>query len=289
MKRLRFAVRTLLRTPSVTGVAVLSLALGIGATTSIFSLFNYLLLKPLSVEEPEKLVNLSAPGPKPGSTSCDDAGGCQDVFSYPMFRDLERAQTVFTGIAAHRSFGANLLWRGQAMSGEGMLVSGSYFPVLGLQPALGRLLNPDDDAMDGAPVVVLSHAYWQTHFEGSPAVLNEPLIVNGTPLTIVGVAPVGFQGTTLAIMPNVFVPITLRNSMQPGTNPLNRRRDYWAYLFARLKPGVSIEQATTAINVPYRGVINDVEVPLQQGMSEQTLGRFKTKQVVIEEGYRGQS
>ena len=289
MKRLRFAVRTLLRTPSVTGIAVISLALGIGATTAIFSLFNYMLLKPLPVEEPERLVNLSAPGPKPGSTSCDDAGGCQDVFSYPMFRDLERAQTVFAGIAAHRSFGANLLWRGQAMSGEGMLVSGSYFPVLGLRPALGRLLNPDDDAMDGAPVVVLSHAYWQTHFEGSPAVLNEPLIVNGTPLTIVGVAPVGFQGTTLAIMPNVYVPITLRNSMQLGTNPLNRRRDYWAYLFARLKPGVSIEQATTAINVPYRGVINDVEVPLQQGMSEQTLGRFKTKQVVIEEGYRGQS
>ena len=289
MKRLRFAVRTLLRTPSVTAVAVISLALGIGATTSIFSLFNYILLKPLSVEEPERLVNLSAPGPKPGSTSCNDAGSCQDVFSYPMFRDLERAQTVFTGIAAHRSFGANLLWRGQAMSGEGMLVSGSYFPVLGLRPALGRLLNPDDDAMDGAPVVVLSHAYWQSHFESSPAVLNEPLIVNGTPLTIVGVAPVGFHGTTLAIMPSVYVPITLRNSMQPGTNPLDRRRDYWAYLFARLKPGVSIEQATTAINVPYRGVINDVEVPLQQGMSEQTLGRFKEKQVVIEEGYSGQS
>ena len=141
MKRLRFAVRTLLRTPSVTGIAVISLALGIGATTAIFSLFNYMLLKPLPVEEPERLVNLSAPGPKPGSTSCDDAGGCQDVFSYPMFRDLERAQTVFTGIAAHRSFGANLLWRGHAMSGEGMLVSGSYFPVLGLRPALGRLLK----------------------------------------------------------------------------------------------------------------------------------------------------
>ena len=237
MKRLRFALRTLAKTPSVTVIAILSLALGIGATTSIFSLFQQFLLRELPVEEPRMLVNLSAPGPKPGSTSCDDAGPCEAVFSYPMFRDLEKAQTVFTGIAAHRSFGANLSWRGQAMSGEGLLVSGSYFPVLGLRPALGRLLAPDDDAsVDGSPVVVLSHAYWQTHFESNPAVLNEPLIVNGQTLTIVGVAPVGFTGTTLGTMPQVYVPITLRNSMQPGPNGLNRRRDYWAYLFARLKP-----------------------------------------------------
>lgn len=290
MKRLRFALRTLAKTPSVTVIAILSLALGIGATTSIFSLFQQFLLRELPVEEPRMLVNLSAPGPKPGSTSCDDAGPCEAVFSYPMFRDLEKAQTVFAGIAAHRSFGANLSWRGQAMSGEGLLVSGSYFPVLGLRPALGRLLAPDDDAsVDGSPVVVLSHAYWQTHFESNPAVLNEPLIVNGQTLTIVGVAPVGFTGTTLGSMPQVYVPITLRNSMQPGTNGLDRRRDYWAYLFARLQAGISIEQARIAINVPYQSIINEVEVPLQQGMSAQTLARFKAKQLVLEEGYRGQS
>ena len=108
MKRLRFALRTLAKTPSVTAIAIVSLALGIGATTSIFSLFQQFLLRELPVEEPGMLVNLSAPGPKPGSTSCDDAGPCEAVFSYPMFRDLEKAQTVFTGIAAHRSFGANL-------------------------------------------------------------------------------------------------------------------------------------------------------------------------------------
>jgi predicted permease len=290
MKRLRFALRTLAKTPSVTAIAIISLALGIGATTAIFSLFQQFLLSELPVEEPRMLVNLSAPGPKPGSTSCNDAGPCEAVFSYPMFRDLEKAQTVFTGIAAHRSFGANLSWRGQAMSGEGMLVSGDYFPVLGLRPAIGRLLGPDDDAsVEGSPVVVLSHAYWQTHFASNPAVLNEPLIVNGQTLTIVGVAPAGFTGTTLGTMPHVYVPITLRNSMQPGSNGLNRRRDYWAYLFARLKPGVSIEQATRAINVPYRAVINEVEVPLQQGMSTQTLARFKSRQVVLEVGHRGQS
>ena len=102
MKRLRFALRTLAKTPSVTAIAIISLALGIGATTAIFSLYHRVLLRPLYVEEPKMLVNLSAPGPKPGSISCDDAGGCETVFSYPMFRDLEKVQTVFTGIAAHR-------------------------------------------------------------------------------------------------------------------------------------------------------------------------------------------
>src|SRR5262245_16451191 len=121
MKNLRLALRTLLRTPSTTAVAIVSLGLGIGATTSIFSIFNQMLLRPLPVTEPSRLVNLSAPGPKPGSQSCNDAGGCDAVFSYPMFRDLEKTQTVFTGIAAHRSFGANLAYRGQTMSGEGML------------------------------------------------------------------------------------------------------------------------------------------------------------------------
>lgn len=290
MKNLRFALRTLLKTPSVTIIAIVSLGLGIGATTSIFSIFNQLLLRPLSVHEPGRLVNLAAPGPKPGSQSCNNAGGCDVVFSYAMFRDLEKAQTVFTGIAAHRTFGANLAYRGQTLSGQGMLVSGSYFPVLGIQAALGRLLGPGDDrAVGESPVVVLSHAYWRTRFEASPAVLNETLTVNGQSMTIVGVAPVGFEGTTLGARPQVYLPITMRGFMQPGFRGFDQRRNYWAYLFARLKPGVSIEQARIAINVPYRAIINDVEVPLQQGMSEQTMTRFKVKEVLLEEGFRGQS
>src|SRR5207247_2509020 len=121
-------------------IAVVSLALGIGATTAIFSLFNQILLRPLPVQESNRLVNLAAPGPKPGSQSCSQTGDCDAVFSYTMFRDLEKEQTVFTGIAAHRLFGANLAYRGQTVSGQGLLVSGSYFQVLGLQPAIGRLL-----------------------------------------------------------------------------------------------------------------------------------------------------
>src|SRR5229473_1822458 len=113
MLNLKFALRTLFKTPFVTIVAIVSLALGIGANAAIFSLFNQLLLRPLAVPQPDQLVNLAAPGPKPGSQSCSQAGDCDTVFSYAMFRDLERAQTTpFTGIAAHVSFGANLAARG---------------------------------------------------------------------------------------------------------------------------------------------------------------------------------
>ena len=290
MGNLKLAFRTLLKTPFVTAVAVVSLALGIGANAAIFSLFDQMLLRALPVAEPERLVNLAAPEPKPGSQSCNQAGDCDLVFSYPMFRDLERAQTVFTGIAAHRIFGANLAFNKQTMNGEGVLVSGSYFPVLGLRPALGRLLTPaDDQVVGGHFVAVLSHSYWQTRLGANPAVLNEPIVVNGQTMTIVGVAPRGFEGTTLGSRPQVFVPITMRGLMSPGFDGFENRRSYWAYLFARLKPGVSIERARTAINAVYRPIIKDVEAPLQERMSDQTMARFKTKEIVVEEGRRGQS
>ena len=290
MRQLKFAFRTLFRTPFVTIVAIVSLALGIGANAAIYSLFNQLLLRPMPVQQPERLVNLSAPGPKHGSTSCNQAGDCEHVFSYPMFRDLERVQTSFTGVAAHRLFGANLASRGQTLSGEGMLVSGSYFQVLGLRPALGRLIGPGDDrAIGESRVAVLSYAYWETRFGSSPDVLNEPLVVNGQSLTVIGVAPRGFEGTTLGSRPQVFVPITLRGTMSPGFDGFENRRTYWAYVFARLKPGVSLDQASVAINGPYSAILNDVELPLQEGMSDQTRARFKARTLELTDGARGQS
>jgi predicted permease len=297
MANLRLAFRTLLKTPFVSIIAVVSLALGIGANAAIFSLFDQILLRSLPVHEPERLVNLGAPGPKPGMNSCGNQGPCSDVFSYPMFRDLERVQTSFEGLAAHREFGANLSYRGQTMNGEGMTVSGSYFPLLGVRPALGRLLTPEDDrTIGGHFVVVLSEAYWRTRFDSSPAVLNETLIVNGQAMTIVGVAARDFHGTSLGKRPHVYVPITMRGLMQPNFvrptpngNTFENRRGYWVYVFGRLKPGVSIEQAKTAINGPYRSIVADVEAPLQQGMSEQTMARFKAKEITVSEGYRGQS
>ena len=286
----KLALRTLFRTPFVTAVAILSLGLGIGANGAIFSLFNHILLRPLPVPHPSELVNLSAPGPKSGMSSCGNAGPCTAVFSLPMFRDLEKLQTSFTGIAAHRSFGANLSYKGQSMGGDGLQVSGSYFAVLGLTPARGRLITSADDTGPAASsVVVLSYRYWQTRFNSDPGVLNETLTINGHPFTIVGIAPEGFDGTTIGARPNVFVPITMVELMTPGWKVLDNRRAYWMYLFARLKPGVSVEAATAAINQPYHAVVNDVEVPLNKGMSPATLERFKAKVIELQPGHRGQS
>ncbi len=289
MSKLRFAFRTLMKTPLVTAVAIASLALGIGANVAIFSIFNQMILRPMPVADPYELVNLAAPGPKPGSNSCNNAGNCEVVFSYAMFRDLGRDQTVFTGIASHRVFGANLAYRGQTASSQGMLVSGSYFSVLGLNPAVGRLIGTGDDSAVGeSPVVVLSFSYWRERFDASPGVMGETLVVNGQPMTIIGVAPEGFDGTTLGSRPRIFVPITMRGILS-GVDTFENRRSYWAYLFARLKPGVSIEQVRTGLNVLYQGIVNEVEAPLQEGMSDQTMERFRAKQVLIEPGHRGQS
>jgi len=291
MSSLKFAARTLFKTPFVTIVAIASLALGLGSTAAIFSLFNQLLLQPLPVPQPDRLVNLLSPGPKPGSQSCGEQGDCDHTFSYPMFRDLEREQTVFTGLAAHRLSSANLAYGGQTINGELLLVSGSYFPVLGIQPALGRLIAPGDDrAIGESPVVVLSHAFWTTRFAADPNVLNQTMIVNGQAMTIIGVAPRGFTGTTIGAEPKVFVPITLKDPVNPwGSRMDNNRRQYFIYLFARLKPGVTIEQARAQLGAKYHAIVNDVEAPLQKGMSDQTMARFRAKALGIDPGQRGQS
>ena len=290
MYGLKFALRTLTKTPFVTAVAVVSLALGIGANTAIFSLFDQVLLQSLPVEDPRELVNLSAPGPKPGSQSCSSAGNCEVVFSYPMFRDLEREVESFSGIAAHVQFAANMAYAGQTTNGNGLEVSGSYFSVLGLEPALGRLLGPADDETIGAHfVAVLSHRYWENQLGADRSVLNGTMVINGQPMTVVGVAPPGFDGTTLGSRVDVFVPLTMRAVMNTQWEGFENRRSYWAYLFARLGPGVSMEQADVEVNSVYSAIVNDVEVPLQGSMTEQSMEQFKAKRVLLEAGSRGQS
>jgi predicted permease len=290
MRNLTLAFRTLRATPFVTAVAVLSLALGIGANAAIYSLVDQMLLRPLPVREPERLVNLGAPGPKPGSTTCNQAGDCEAVFTYPMFRDLERRQTTLSHLAAHRIIGMNLAFEGQTLNGEGMLVSGSYFPALGVAPALGRLLGPDDDRnIGGHFVAVLSHSYWETHLGADPRVVGKSIVVNGNPMTVVGVAPRGFEGTTLGERPRVYVPITMRAQLTPGFDGFENRRDYWIYLFARLKPGVTPEAAQRQLEAAYRPILADVEAPLQDGMSAETMRRFLARTVTVDPGARGQS
>ncbi|HEY7568946.1 MAG TPA: ABC transporter permease [Gemmatimonadaceae bacterium] len=290
MRNVKLAIRTLAKSPFVTAVAVLSLALGIGANAAIFSLFEQLLLRSVPAAEPGRLVNLAAPGPKPGSQSCGQAGSCEEVFSYPMFRDLEKAQTAFSGLAGHRSIGISLAVGKETRSGEGMLVSGSYFPVLGLNAALGRLLTPADDQTIGANfVAVLSYRYWETHLGLDRSVLNEQVMINGQSFTVVGVAPRGFYGTTVGTNADVFVPISMYKALVPRTGAMDNRASYWIYVFGRLKPNVTIEQAHKAINLVYHPIVRDVEAPLQRGMSDQTMALFKAKQVTVTEGRRGQS
>src|SRR4051812_45067465 len=291
MRNIKLAFRTLFKTPFVTVIAVLSLALGIGANAAIFSLFDEMLRQPLPVSEPGRLVNLRAPGPQHGSNSCNQAGGCDEVLSYPMFRDLEKANTALSGLAAHRTFGVNIAMPGQTpINAEGAYVSGSYFPVLGIRPALGRLLNVNDDlAIGGSPVAVLGHAYWETQLGSDPSVINKQVTVNGAKLTVIGVAPAGFDGTTLGSKPTVYIPITMRGVLSPGSNDFVRRNSYWIYSFGRLKPGATIDQAAASLNSIYSPIINDVEAPLQKGMSEKTLKMFRAKKLMISEGSRGQS
>jgi predicted permease len=290
MPNLKHAFRTLLHSPFVSGVAILSLALGIGANAAIFSLFDEMLLKPLPAAEPERLVNLGSPGPNPGSQSCGQAGDCDVVFSYPMMLDLQKATTAFSGIAGHVAFWANVAYQGFTENGDGMFVSGSYFPVLGLRPAIGRLIGPQDDTPIGQNfVTVLSYGFWASQLGRDPHVVGRVMNVNGQSLTVIGVAPEGFEGTTLGTSPKVFVPMSMRHALIPLFNAFEDRRNYWVYLFARLRPGVSMEQAKASINAVYSPILSTVEAPLQKGMSDSTLRRFKSKLITLEDGRRGQS
>ncbi|MPZ18334.1 MAG: FtsX-like permease family protein [Luteitalea sp.] len=314
----RYAARLLRKNLGLTSVAIVSLALGIGANAAIFSLFNHMLLRALPVPDPNRLVNLTNPGPRSGGCTTGPFGDCDSVFSYPMFQDLERLQSpgpqrpstgsgrpelaegrgsgragvekVLSGIGAYRWFDANLSYRGETLSGGGLVVSGNYFPVLGVQPALGRLIGPGDDrAVGESDVLVLSHAYWRQRFGANPNAVNDTIVVNGRRMTIVGIAPPGFEGTTLEYQPDVYVPITMLGYVNPGWDEFDNRLNYSFYLFARLHSAVSMEQARTAMNTVYRGIINHVEAALQADMSEKELAKFKAKTLGVDPGRRGLS
>ena len=294
MSNLGYALRQIVRRPLFSGIVVVMLALGVGATTAIFSVFHDLVLRTLPVSQPERLVNLGAPGPglKPGAMSCTLAGDCNQVFSYPMFRDLQSRQTVFTGIAAHRDFDANLSADGQTLASTGLLVSGSYFGVLNLEAALGRLINAQDEPQIGeSAVVVLSYDYWRSQLGADAAAIGRRLTVNGQPLTIIGVAPEGFGGTSVGLQPQIFVPLTMRWQMEPAVPRAHAedRQAYFLYLFARLESGVSLEQARASLNPLYAAILDEVEAPLQTSLSEQDIQRFRERPITVEPGAGGQS
>jgi predicted permease len=290
MRNLKLSLRALFRTPFVTVVAILSLALGIGANAAIYSLFNEMLLQPLPVPHSDRLVNLATTGPQVGFYNCGRAGDCSEVFSYPMFRDLEKAKTALSGIAGHMPFAVSLSMPGQTpINADGVLVSGSYFPVLGIQPAIGRLFDrTDDQGVRVNNVTVLSYAFWENSLGADPAVLGKEITVNGQHLTIIGVAPRAFDGTTLGARPDVFVPISNVGVMTGGEQS-TVRNDHWVYLFGRLAPGATVDQASASINSVYHAIITDVESPMQQGLSATTAAQFRAAVIKLTDGRKGQS
>src|SRR6266566_4553789 len=284
----RYGLRMLAKNPGFTAIAILTLALGIGANTAIFSLLNQVLLRHLPVENPQELVVLKSPGPKHGHVWSD--GDDSEIFSYPLYKGLAKNTAVFDGVMARYQFSAAIASYGQTDRGSGELVTGNYFEVLGVRPALGRVLSGADDDVQGAhPVLVLSHAYWTRHFGGDAGVLNQTILVNNTEMNIVGVAQPGFSGIQVGQMPDIFVPITMKGQMTPIRNGLDNWNDSFLAVFARRKPGVSIEQAQAGINVDYPGLLEQQAATLKFRKGGKDEKEFLSKKIVLYPGAQGRT
>jgi predicted permease len=252
---LRYAFRSFLKSPVFTIVAILSLALGIGANTAMFSFLDQVLLRLLPVKDASELALLTMRGRHFGS----NWGG--NAISYPMFRDFQDRNEVFTEMFARFPRPFSLTFNGSTELAGGELVTGTYFPVMGVGSAVGRTLGPEDDrTVSGHPVVVLSYDYWQTRFSGARDIVGKNLIVNGHAMTIVGVAQQGFDGVELGYAAKIFIPI----QMQPDVMPQNKefmttRRTRWVNAFGRLKRGITREQAKAALQ-PFMHAMLEQEV-----------------------------
>jgi predicted permease len=289
MARFRFAWRSLAKAPLLSLVVILSVGLGIGANTAIFSLLHQILLNSLPVQRPEELVSVTSPGDfKGGRNSTNDSGGMDFIFSYPMFRELEKHPQGMSGIAAFRSLGANLSFRKQTLSGSMLAVSGGYFSTLGVRPLLGRMLTREDDAGAGNAVAVLSYGYWTDRLGGQPDVLNQPLRINAQVFTVVGVAPKGFTGTTMGSESDVYVPLVFKPLLTPNWNGTDRWDDYWLYLFARPAPGFSRPQAQAALNSVYAGLLEQ-QSKRPEFHYQKRLDRFLHSRLKLQDGSHGQS
>jgi predicted permease len=285
LQDVRYGLRMLAKNPGFTCIAILTLALGIGANTAIFSLLNQVLLRRLPVRNPEELVVLKSPGPIHGHLWSD--GDSSEMFSYPVYQGLAKNTTVFDGVLARFQFAASIASRGQTERGSGELVTGNYFDVLGVRPVLGRVLSPGDDDVQGAhPVLVLSHAYWMQHFGGDAGVLNQTILVNNTEMTIVGVAQAGFTGIQVGQTADIFVPLTMKGQMTPIRNGLDDWNDSFLAVFARLKPGVSLRQAQAGINVGYPGLIEQQAARLHLRKDRE---EFLSKKIVLSAGSQGRT
>ncbi len=278
LQDVRYAFRMLAKSPGFTAIAILTLSLGIGTNTAIFSLIDTVMLRSLPAENPSQLVLLKwgahkMPKVHGYATSGDCATdmrfgaanptGCS--FSEPMFREFEKAG-VFSGIAAFSNAGRlDLTGNGNASVVNGQAVSGGFFKTLGVKPALGRMLEPSDDSPSAASVAVLNFGYWQSAFGGAPEVLGRSIALNGAPVTIVGVAARQFNGITPGSDYDLWVPLSVEPHIVESSRWQNRQDDvsyWWLTLVGRLKPGVTRPQAQAAINGIFGNEVLHGSVPL---------------------------
>ena len=257
LQDVRYAIRMLRKAPAFTSVAVLTLALGIGANTAIFTVVNALLLKMLPVSQPEQLVVVGDPSRVNGRSNGTPR---TDIFSYPLYKELRDNNFVFSGLCGAASDHHIELDAGQGESPAekvtGRMVSGNYFTVLGLQPAVGRLLSDSDDTAENAnPVAVLSYGYWQRKFALSPSIIGRDIRLNGFPFTIIGVAPAGFDGDVVGEQMALFVPLSMQPEIVRGRHWLKSGNVSWLSLIGRLRPNVTPAQAESNLNVVFQQAV----------------------------------
>jgi predicted permease len=279
-----FAVRNLRRSPLFTVVAVSSLALGIGANTAIFTLIDQLMLRLLPVQDPEQLVMIWTTGPHIGSNRG------YHMASYPMYQDFQQKAAAFSYVFTRFYTPASISFGGQTERINAKLVSGNYFQAMGVKPAIGRVFSPeqDDRVYKGHPYVVLSHQYWVTRFAADPGVLGQKILVNNYPMTIVGVSAAGFTGLDPSRSPQIRVPIQMKPLMTPGWDDIADRRSQWVQIFARMKPGFTVESARASLQPLFIQILRDeLTLPAMRDVSEFSRKKFLAREVQVERAATG--
>lgn len=286
---LRFALRQMRKSPGFAVTAILTLALGIGATTAIFSLLDQALLRSLPVRNPRQLVLLEATPYDVWNGDSDSNGGDPEAyFSYPMYKDLRDKNQVFDGLIAMFQTQAGITWQKQSSLAATELVSGNYFDVLGVRPAVGRLLRQaDDQVRDGSPVAVLSFHYWKAHFAEDPHVVGQTLEVNGQPFQILGVAAPGFESAIWGSPADLWVPMTMKPVITPEWDELDEHNGRWLNILGRLKPGETRAQAEAGM-APLWHALRQAELPFFKNNSPKFVKGFVTNsRLHVLDGSRG--
>jgi putative ABC transport system permease protein len=289
LRDLRYAMRGLARNPGFAIVTVLTLALAIGANTAVFSLMDQALLRALPVRDPQQLVVLNFAGSHPGHFHSEGGStpGHTYEFSYPMFRDLREKNTVLSGLIATSSANVGVTWNQRAESVGAEMVSANYFEMLGVRPAVGRLLVDADETTEGAnPVAVLNFDYWKTHMGEAP-VVGSTLLVNGTSFTILGVSAPGFHSMVWGRQPAIYIPLTMQPVAEPEWPDLNRQQSYWIELMGRLRDGITQEQASASMNQLFLSLRREEFTQLNDQSAKARKDFLETASLHLDAGAKG--